>query len=130
MGRIVLSILMGLMLGLAIGLIVGWWLLPVQSVGNPMHDMSRLYKDEYTLMVAQAYQVDNDLNAAIERLKPLGVDNVFLYVRDVTERYISQSGTGKESDIRNLVVLSCAMNYCDASMQPFLVPTAISNSGS
>lgn len=122
MRRIILLLGLGLLIGLAFGLTLGWVIAPVQIVDSPMRNLDRRFKDEYTVMVAAAYQVDGDLQAAIDRLTPLGVSNVFTYVRDVTERYISQRGTGLESDIRTLVVLSCAMGYCTDPMQPFLLP--------
>ncbi len=124
MGRLVLSLLIGLSIGIAAGLYLGWVVSPVEYVQSPMKDLSRRYKDEYTVMVASAYQVDNDLNEAIRRLQPLDVSNIPLYVRDVTERYISENGTGKEADIRNLVVLSRALGYYTQPMQAFALPTA------
>ncbi len=101
--RLVLSIVIGLGLGLGIGLYVGWNLVPVQYVESPMSALSPRYKDDYVVMVAAAYQVDGDLNEAIRRLQPMGVSNIPVYVRDVTERYISESGSGNENDIRTLV---------------------------
>jgi hypothetical protein len=122
MRRIVLFIAIGLVVGVAAGLTLGWLVIPVQYVDGPMRDLSRRHKDDYTVMIANAYQVDRDVNAAIQRLTPLEVENVPLYLRDVTERFISQRGTGLEADIRALVVLSCAMGYCTEPMQPFLQP--------
>lgn len=130
MRRLVFSIVIGLGIGLAVGLYIGWVLAPVQYVQSKMSDLSTRYKDEYTVMIAAAYQVDGDLNEAIRRLQPLGISNIPLYVRDVTERYISESGTGKETDIRTLVVLSRALGYYTPPMQAFTVPTAISTPGS
>lgn len=122
MRRLLLSILIGLLIGAAIGLTLGWVVMPVQYVDSPMHELSDRYKDEYTVLVAAAFQVDGDVNAAVQRISPLGVSNVFTYVRDVTERTISQRGVGRETDIRHLVALSCAMGYCTEFMQPFLAP--------
>jgi hypothetical protein len=130
MWRLVLSLLIGLAVGLAIGLFIGWVVSPVQYVQSPMSDLSRHYKDEYTVMVASAYQVDGDLSEALRRLQPLNVSNIPLYVREVTERYISESGTGKEADIRNLVVLSRALGYFTPPMQAFILPTALPTPGS
>jgi hypothetical protein len=130
MWRLVLSILVGLAVGLAIGLFVGWVVSPVQYVQSPMSDLSRHYKDEYTVMVASAYQVDGDLLEALRRLQPLGASDIPQYVREVTERYISESGTGKEADIRNLVMLSCALGPCTPLMQAFMLPTALPTPGS
>ena len=45
---------------------------------------------------------DGDLLEALHRLQPLKIQNIQQYVRDVTERYISESGTGNENDIRTL----------------------------
>ncbi|MEP7284490.1 MAG: hypothetical protein ABI947_01825 [Chloroflexota bacterium] len=125
MQRIIVSILLGLGVGAALGLYIGWVLSPVQYVQSPMASLSQHYKDEYTVMVASAYQVDGDINEAVRRLQPLGISNIPQYVRDVTERYISESGTGKEADIRTLVGLSCELGYCTAPMQAFTLPTAV-----
>src|SRR5438309_1032213 len=111
MRRFLLSILIGLIVGSSIGLLIGWQLAPVERVEGPLTNLARRYKDDYTVMVAAAYQVDGDLTEALQRLKPLGETNIPLYVRGVTERYISESGTGREADIRNLVVLSRALGY-------------------
>src|SRR5262245_39778870 len=99
MRRYVLWITIGVILGLVAGLYIGWIAAPVQYVQSPMSDLARRYQDDYTVTVADAYQVDSDLNEAIHRLQPLGVGNIPQYVRDVTERYISESGTGQEADI-------------------------------
>jgi hypothetical protein len=123
MRRLALSLLIGLAVGLAVGLYFGWVISPVQYVESQMTNLSRRYKDEYTVMVAAGYQVDGDVTEAIRRLQPLGVLNIPLYVRDVTERYISESGTGKEADIRSLVVLSRQLGYYTPAMQAFMLPT-------
>jgi hypothetical protein len=130
MQRFVLSLLIGLAVGVAVGLFIGWVLAPLQYVENRMASLSQHYKDDYTVMVAAAYQVDGDLNEAIRRLQPLGIPNIPLYVRDVTERYISESGTGREADIRNLVVLSRQLGYFTPPMQAFLLPTPVPTPGS
>jgi len=130
MRRVALSLVIGLAVGLGIGLFFGWNLLPVQLVETRMSNLRPQFQDDYTVMVAEAYQIDGDLNEALERLRPLGISNIPTYVRDVTERYISASGTGKESDIRDLVVLSCALGYCTPPMQSFRLPTPVPTPGS
>jgi hypothetical protein len=128
MRRIALSIGIGLLVGLAIGLTLGWAVLPVEYVDSSMKDLASRYKDEYTVMIAAGYQLDHDPNAAIERLKPIVSSenvNIPVYVRDVTERYISGKGTGREADIRSLVELSCALGYCTELMQSFRLPPSL-----
>ncbi len=121
MRRAFIAILIGVMLGGVGGLAIGWLVLPTNARQSPMSDLARRYKDDYTALVAAGYLADGDLQAAIDRLAPLRVGNVFTYVRDVAERYISQQRDAQE--IRGLVILSCAMGYCTAPMQPFLLPT-------
>jgi hypothetical protein len=125
MQRFFISLVIGLLIGAAMGLYYGWVLSPVQYVKSSMSDLSRSYKDEYTVMVAQSFRVDGDVNEAIRRLQPLNVGNIPQYVRDVTERYISESGTGKEADIRTLVVLSRALGYYTPPMQAFAINTPV-----
>lgn len=128
MRRLLISLLIGLLIGLAAGLTLGWVIMPVQYVDSPMRDLESRFRDDYTVMVAASFLVERSAGdlAAIEaaslRLEPLGVGNVFTHVRDVTERYISQRGAGRESDIRSLVELSCAMGYCTEPMQIFRLP--------
>jgi hypothetical protein len=130
MQRFLLSLVIGLIIGAAVGLYIGWVLSPVQYVKSNMSDLSHAYKDEYTVMIAQSFRVDGDVNEAIRRLQPLSVGNIPQYVRDVTERYISESGTGKEADIRSLVVLSRALGYYTPPMQSFAINTPVPTPGS
>ena len=130
MRRFLLSLIIGLGIGLVVAIYIGWGTSPVQVIQSPMCDLSQVFKDEYTVTVAAAYQVDGDLNEAIRRLQPLCTKNIPLLVRDVTERYISNSGTGNETDIRTLVVLSRALGYYTPPMQAFTLPTPIPTPGS
>ncbi len=124
MRRIVLAITIGVIVGLVIGLFIGWNVAPTQTIESPIQGMAGRFKDDYTVMVADGYGVDGDLNEAIRRLNPLGYKNIPQYVQDITERYISQNGSGKEADIRSLVLLSRALGHMTPPMQPFALPSA------
>lgn len=89
--RYVGSLLVGVLIGLVLGVFLGWEQYPVEYTNSPLSALAPYYQDEYTLMVAEGYQYDGDINAALERLQPLGKPNVFDYIQDLTERYISQS---------------------------------------
>jgi hypothetical protein len=125
MRRLIVSLVLGAAIGVGIGLYIGWVISPVQYINADMSNLAPRYKDEYTIMVASGYQVDHDLNEAIRRLRPLGFPNVPVYVRDVTERYISESGIGKESDIRLLVALSKDLGHFTPPMYAFAASTAV-----
>ncbi|MCZ7539795.1 MAG: hypothetical protein M5U29_07790 [Anaerolineae bacterium] len=85
------SLLVGLLLGLSTGVFLGWGPFPVEYKNSALSALAPHYQEEYTVMVAEGYRVDADVNAALERLRPLGKENTIAYVIDLTERYISQS---------------------------------------
>jgi hypothetical protein len=85
------SLLVGLLAGLTTGVFLGWGPFPVEYRNSPLSALAPRYQEEYTLMVAEGYQVDRDIEAVLERLRPLGKPNIIDYVIELTERYISQS---------------------------------------
>lgn len=85
------SLLVGLLVGLSTGVFLGWGPFPVEYRNSPLSGLAPRYQEEYTLMVAEGYQVDRDVQAVLERLRPLGKPNTIDYVIELTERYISQS---------------------------------------
>jgi hypothetical protein len=120
MRRILISLLAGGVLGLGIGLFLGWVQFPVITVNSGMQALSRVDKDRYTVMVAQGFIYDGDLAEAQRRLQPLGGGSIPTYVRDVTERFISESGSGSDKDIRALVALAGALGNLTPPMQAFV----------
>ena len=64
--------LLALTLGLAFGLFYGWKIAPVEYIDLAPNTLHAKYRAEYTLMAAEAYQNDADLNLAARRLALLG----------------------------------------------------------
>jgi len=89
--RYVGSLLIGVLVGLAIGVYLGWEQFPVQYTNSSLAALAPRAQEEYTVMVAEGYQYDQDITAAIARLQPLNKDNVFDYIQELTERFIAQS---------------------------------------
>ncbi|NLF76288.1 MAG: hypothetical protein GX573_11370 [Chloroflexi bacterium] len=89
--RYIGSLLIGVLAGIAIGVFIGWEQFPVEYTNSSIAALAPHYQEEYTVMVAEGYQADRDVNGALTRLQPLGKENVFDYIQDLTERYISQS---------------------------------------
>lgn len=89
--RYVGSLLIGVLIGLVIGVFLGWEQFPVQYKNSAMGVLAPPYQEEYTVMIAEGYQVDRDINAALVRLQPLNKQNIFDYIQALTERYIAQS---------------------------------------
>jgi hypothetical protein len=64
--------LLAVLLGAAAGLFYGWVVNPVEYVDIAPESLRVDYKTDYVLMVAEAYQVDHDLELAVRRLALLG----------------------------------------------------------
>ena len=117
MVRFLLSLFGGLELGLGLGLYLGWVQFPVEYIDSPATSLGPRYRDEYTVMIAGGYMADRDLTGAIQRLRVLGVDNVPVYVQEVTERFITNSRD--VDDIRPLVVLADGLGRLTPMMEPY-----------
>lgn len=91
MKRTIGSLLVGLIVGLAFGVYLGWEQFPVEYTNHSIKALAPRYQEDYTVMVAEGYQVDRDPAAALERLQALEKGDIPQYIQDLTERYISQS---------------------------------------
>jgi hypothetical protein len=123
MKRFAIALAIGGVLGLALGVYLGWVQFPVQTINGSIRSLSPVEKDRYTVMVAEGYEVDGNVDESIRRLQLLGVSDVPGYVRDVTERFISVNGSGDATDIRQLVALAQALHALTPPMQAFAPPT-------
>lgn len=64
--------LIALILGITAGLYYAWVIDPVEYVDTSPDTLLIDYKADYTLMVAEAYQLEGDLDLAARRLAVLG----------------------------------------------------------
>jgi hypothetical protein len=64
--------LIAVILGAAVGLFYGWVVNPVEYADISPQSLRADYKTDYVLMVAEAYQVDHELDLAVRRLAVLG----------------------------------------------------------
>ena len=84
------KIAVALALGIAIGLIYGWVINPVEYT-NVTPNLLRLdYRTDYVLMVAEAYQSEQDASLAARRLAMLGSDSPAQIVSTALEYARSQ----------------------------------------
>jgi len=67
-----IKFLIAIGLGAAGGLLYGWVINPVEYVDIAPDSLRQDYKADYVLMVAEAYQVEDDLSLAVRRLALLG----------------------------------------------------------
>jgi hypothetical protein len=64
--------LIAIALGLGFGLAYGWFLSPARSTGTSMDTLRIDYRTDVVLMIAEAYQNDQDLELAVRRLAIIG----------------------------------------------------------
>ena len=121
--RFILSFIAALIIGLLLGLYLGWVQFPVKYTDSSADRLAQHNKDDYTVMVANAYLDDGDLTGALERMRLLGVENVPAYIQDTTERYITNSSS--VTDIRALVALSAGLGRLTPIMQPYQILTPV-----
>ncbi len=117
MRRFLFSLVAALIIGALLSLYLGWSVFPVQYVDSPAVDLAQRYKDDYAVMIAAAYAVDGDVTGAIERLRVLGVENVPVYIQEVTERYITNSS--ELAEIQQLVTLAEGVGRLTPIMEPY-----------
>lgn len=67
-----LRFLLVLVIGIALGLIYGWVISPVQYIDTTPDTLRADYRADYVLMVAEAYQAEQNPNLAAQRLAILG----------------------------------------------------------
>lgn len=118
MRRVLPLALAGLAVGIALGLLVGWVLWPVRYTNTAPAQLRQDYRTEYVLMVAAAYEVEGDLEAAQARLTLLDPEQPARPVRELAETLIAEGG--RETDIRMLVRLAAAMGATTPAMAPYL----------
>jgi hypothetical protein len=115
--RFLLSLLVALLIGAGIGLYLGWVQFPAQYDNSPASALAEPYQDDYTVMIAAGFLIENDTAAAVERLRWLGVADVPAHVQRVTERYIENSQD--IDDLRALVALAESLNRLTPAMEPY-----------
>jgi hypothetical protein len=107
----------GAAIGLALGFAIGWWGWPVQYTNTAPDALRRDYRDDYILMVATAYEIDNgDIEQAQRRLGLLAPEDPTAPVIRLAEKLAEAGGSSK--DITRLARLAWALD----SLPPRLTP--------
>jgi len=60
-----------IMIGVGLALVYSWLIAPAQYDESSLEKLRIDFKTDYVLMVAEAYQLDNDLNLATTRLEKI-----------------------------------------------------------
>jgi hypothetical protein len=122
MSRRLLRVLgLGAIIGLGLGLYYGWIVQPRVAITGEVTALRQDYKDDYLLMIAEAFSADGDLQQAQARLAAAGFAEPGPQVAALAERYIAQ---GRDNaDIRRLAALAGALGHTTPAIAPFLQGT-------
>ena len=106
----------GVTVGLALGVAIGWWVWPVTYTNTSPAALRDDYRDDYVLMTASAYRVDNDLEEARSRLERLNPEDPAAPVTDLAQR-LAEAG-GNREEIARLARLAKALGETDPELTP------------
>ncbi|MCR4406494.1 MAG: hypothetical protein NUW24_06165 [Anaerolineae bacterium] len=81
------ALFLGVALGLALGLTISWGLWPVQIINADPVDLRAPLREDYLVLIGQAYSQDGDLGRARQRLAALGEWGRVQAVTDLAARY-------------------------------------------
>lgn len=109
---------LGLVIGIAFGLLVGWVAWPLEFTEADPTILEESYQRDYTLMIASAYWLDDDLTLARQRLNSLGKEDAGQWLLAVTVDTILEQGD--ETQIRHLVKLAADLGLSSPAMDPYL----------
>ncbi|MFW6183833.1 MAG: hypothetical protein ACOC8X_08545 [Chloroflexota bacterium] len=110
---------LGLLLGAALGLYLGWVAWPTEFVEANPTILEEEYRRDYTLMIAHAYALDGDLDAARIRLASLEQEAPDQWLLTQTVDAIL-SGRDEQTIILPLVRLSRDLGLNSPAMAPYL----------
>ena len=109
----------GVAVGVALGFAIGWWFWPVEYTNTAPNVLRRDYCDDYILMVAAAYEIDNrDVEQAQRRLELLDPIDPAAPVIELAERLIAANGSIE--DITHLAHLAQALGPLPLSLTLYL----------
>lgn len=95
-------------IGAALGLFYTWTINPVKLVDALPDSLRADYKEEYVLMIAQAYTIDSDIELAKARLAVFKLDNPSRFIADLADKKLKQGVS--PDDIQVLLSLVQALS--------------------
>lgn len=110
-------LLLGLLLGAGLGLYVGWVAWPIEFSDADPSFLNQRYRQDYTLMIAAAYEMDGDLAGARRRLGSVAAEDVDAWLLSLTVDQILNGGN--EHEIRQLVALAGDLGLSSPLMEPY-----------
>jgi hypothetical protein len=125
--RIVGWLALGLLLGAGLGLVIGWVVWPLEYVEADPTILEDSYFDDYVVMIASAYSLEEDLSLARERLNGMGSGNVDSWYLQFTVDQILAGAD--ETNLYFLVKLASDLGLYSPVMEPYLAAEPANKNG-
>jgi hypothetical protein len=110
--------LVAVLAGAGLGLWYGWVVNPVEYKDTDVAHLYAVYRDEFILMIGEAYAVDGDLDTARARLALLSLPDPANTIADMAEGVIEQGGS--RLDVQALARLAAALGVQRDTLRPYL----------
>lgn len=95
----------GLFLGGVLALLYGWLIRPIEYIDTSPDSLRIDFRSDYVLMVAEAYDGDQNLNLAQFRLAALGPQPPAEYVTQAINYALDQSFGRRELELLNILAV-------------------------
>jgi len=112
----VVVLFLGVALGLALGLTISWGLWPVQIINADPVDLRAALREDYLVLIGQAYTADGNLPRARQRLAALGEWGRAQAVADLAARYAAEGRAPRA--IEALAALADALSGSAVVIRP------------
>lgn len=106
--------------GVGLGLWYGWIVDPVEYKDTDIAHLAGIYRDDYILMVSEAYALDGSLDDARARMALLSLPDPANAVADAAEAALARDAS--LMDIQALARLATAMGAQRDVFRPYLAP--------
>ena len=113
MSRVILLLIVGILIGLALGLFYTWVIDPVKYFDVSPDTLRHDYKEDYVLMIAQAYTTDSNLELAKTQLAALKIVNSDQFLADLVDKQLKQGSS--PDDLGAVLALVQALNNSSES---------------
>jgi hypothetical protein len=116
--QVIVRIAIGIVVGLILGAAIGWWLWPVTYTNTSPASLRQDYRDDYILMVARTYELEEDIEHARSRLEQLDAETPSEPIVELAERLMEQDSS--EAAIARLARLARDLGADAPSLTPYL----------
>ena len=114
----IMNLLAGLLVGVIAALYFAWRVMPLQVVDNQPRSLAPAFREDFVLLVAETFAIEQDMDRARARLASLGKTTGPAIVAQQTEKMIV-TGAGS-NDVNFMVQLAAALGVATPAMQKYL----------